>query len=193
MRFLGLGLEDRVPDARTIWLFREKLTTAGAIKTLFERSDAMLRQVGYIAIRCQPDCRAAIKQGRIPQDWKDKPAKLRQKHAMRAGRSSSPRPSHARTVQCRRSILRFRCSDIRTTSRSIAALASSAYGQRQTWLPMRAAICAKACLTRPTRQAPSRSSRDSFQKHSSAQWDAGWRAAGGNEPNKSLFTRVGVS
>jgi hypothetical protein len=24
MRFLGLGLEDRVPDARTIWLFREK-------------------------------------------------------------------------------------------------------------------------------------------------------------------------
>ena len=29
MRFLGLGLEDRVPDARTIWLFREKLTTPG--------------------------------------------------------------------------------------------------------------------------------------------------------------------
>ena len=28
MRFLGLGLEDRVPDARTIWLFREN-TTAG--------------------------------------------------------------------------------------------------------------------------------------------------------------------
>jgi len=26
VRFLGLGLEDRVPDARTIWLFREKLT-----------------------------------------------------------------------------------------------------------------------------------------------------------------------
>jgi hypothetical protein len=29
MRFLGLGLPDRVPDARTIWLFREKLTRAG--------------------------------------------------------------------------------------------------------------------------------------------------------------------
>jgi transposase len=26
MRFLGLGLSDRVPDPRTIWLFREKLT-----------------------------------------------------------------------------------------------------------------------------------------------------------------------
>ena len=26
MRFLRLGLEDRVPDAKTIWLFREQLT-----------------------------------------------------------------------------------------------------------------------------------------------------------------------
>ena len=26
MRFLGLSLSDRVPDARTIWLFREKRT-----------------------------------------------------------------------------------------------------------------------------------------------------------------------
>ena len=25
MRFLGLGFHDRVPDAKTIWLFREQL------------------------------------------------------------------------------------------------------------------------------------------------------------------------
>ena len=42
MRFLGLGLSDRVPDARTIWLFREKLTKAGAIQPLFDRFDAAL-------------------------------------------------------------------------------------------------------------------------------------------------------
>jgi IS5 family transposase len=53
MRFLGLGLEDRVPDARTIWLFREKLTTAGAIKRLFEQFDAMLRRARYIAMSGQ--------------------------------------------------------------------------------------------------------------------------------------------
>ena len=53
MRFLGLSLADRVPDARTIWLFREKLTKAGAIKTLFARFDAMLREVGYIAMSGQ--------------------------------------------------------------------------------------------------------------------------------------------
>ena len=94
MRFLGLSLADRVPDARTIWLFREKLTKADAIKTLFERFDAALRQAGYIAMggqivdasliaapkqRNTEDEKAALKQGRIPETWKAKPAKLRQK------------------------------------------------------------------------------------------------------------------
>ncbi len=50
MRFLGLGLSDRVPDARTIWLFREKLTPAEAIKPLFDRFDAALREAGYVAM-----------------------------------------------------------------------------------------------------------------------------------------------
>ena len=27
MRFLGLGLEDRIPDATTVWLYRERLAT----------------------------------------------------------------------------------------------------------------------------------------------------------------------
>src|ERR1700738_4387756 len=96
MRFLGFGLSDRVPDARTIWLFREKLTKAGAIGPLFERFDATLRQSGDIAMSGQivgasliaaarprprntKDEKKAIKDGRIPDNWKDKPAKLRQK------------------------------------------------------------------------------------------------------------------
>lgn len=94
MRFLGLGLSDRVPDARTIWLFREKLTKAGVIKTLFERFDDAVRGSGYIAMSGQiidaslvaapkqrntDDEKKAIKDGRIPQDWKAKPAKLRHK------------------------------------------------------------------------------------------------------------------
>src|SRR5205807_690207 len=73
-------------DARTIWLFREKLT--GAIKTLFERFDAMLREAGSIAMSGQiGDAsliaapaqyeRRAIKEGRIPDEGKEKPAKLR--------------------------------------------------------------------------------------------------------------------
>jgi len=37
MRFLDLELEDPVPDATTIWLFREALAQAGLIDKLFER------------------------------------------------------------------------------------------------------------------------------------------------------------
>jgi IS5 family transposase len=94
MRFLGLGLSDRVPDARTIWLFREKLTRAGAIRGLFGRFDAVLRSAGYIAMSGQiidaslvaapkqrntEDEKKAIKEGRVPEHWTARPGKLRQK------------------------------------------------------------------------------------------------------------------
>jgi IS5 family transposase len=94
MRFLGLGLGDPVPDANTIWMFREALTKAGATLRLFELFDQQLRAAGYLAMSGQlvdasivaaPKQRntsaekQAIKEGRVPQDWQDKPAKLRQK------------------------------------------------------------------------------------------------------------------
>ena len=36
MRFLGLELEDTVPDAKTLWLYREALGKAGAVEELFD-------------------------------------------------------------------------------------------------------------------------------------------------------------
>ena len=36
MRFLGLDLDQRIPDAKTIWLFRETLTQAQVVEGLFE-------------------------------------------------------------------------------------------------------------------------------------------------------------
>ena len=50
MRFLGLGLEDRVPDAKTVWLYREQLTQAGVIEALFETFDGHLKDQGYLAM-----------------------------------------------------------------------------------------------------------------------------------------------
>lgn len=94
MRFLGLGLADPVPDANTIWTFREALKRAGAVDTLFARFDAMLREAGWLAMggqivdasivaapkqRNTESEKAAIKAGQIPGDWAAKPAKLRQK------------------------------------------------------------------------------------------------------------------
>src|SRR5918992_4045248 len=94
MRFLGLGLGDPVPDANTIWTFREALTKAGAIEHLFTRFDQQLRAQGYlamsgqlvdasiVAVPKQRNTRAkkqAIREGRVPEDWQNKPAKLSQK------------------------------------------------------------------------------------------------------------------
>lgn len=50
MRFLGLSLSDRAPDAKTIWAFSERLTQAGAIEGLFSRFDLALQEAGYIAM-----------------------------------------------------------------------------------------------------------------------------------------------
>ena len=50
MRFLGLGLGDKVPDSKTIWLFREHLTQAGAVENLFARFDKHLSKAGYLAL-----------------------------------------------------------------------------------------------------------------------------------------------
>ena len=49
MRFLDLGLEDPVPDATTIWLFREALIEAQLIDKLFDRFGQHLAAKGYIA------------------------------------------------------------------------------------------------------------------------------------------------
>ena len=94
MRFLDLGLEDGVPDATTIWLFREALVEAGLIDKLFDRFSQHLRVKGYIARggqivdativsapkqRNSKDENEAIKAGKTPGEWEKKPAKNAQK------------------------------------------------------------------------------------------------------------------
>ena len=95
MRFLGLGLQDRVPDAKTIWLYRDALAKSCAMAELLATFDAHLTGAGYAARGGQiidativpvPVDRntkaenAAIKAGEVPQEWQEKPAKLRQKN-----------------------------------------------------------------------------------------------------------------
>jgi len=49
MRFLGLELEDAIPDAKTLWLYREALAKAGAVEELFDLFDGFLKNKGYLA------------------------------------------------------------------------------------------------------------------------------------------------
>jgi len=94
MRFLGLQLEDRVPDAKTVWLFRESQKALGLVDILFVRFNEQLALRGYIArggqvidatfveVPRQRNTREENKQvkaGNTPEEWKDEAAKLRQK------------------------------------------------------------------------------------------------------------------
>lgn len=85
-RFLDLQPEDRVPDAKTLWRFREGLRSATVLDRLFEELLLQIAAEGFIARKGQivdaslvaaPRQRnsreenAQIKQGEVPEDWSE--------------------------------------------------------------------------------------------------------------------------
>ena len=95
MRFLGLSLGDKMPDTKTIWLFRENLTKTDTVRKLFDRFEEMLAPQNIIthtgtivdatfadALR-QRNTREEnkkIKEGKIPKEWlKEKPEVIHKK------------------------------------------------------------------------------------------------------------------
>ena len=95
MRFCGLGPGDAVPDANTLWDFREALIGAGALEALFTRLDRAITEAGYLPMsgqivdatlvsapkqRNREDDKARIKAGESAAAvWPEKPAKACQK------------------------------------------------------------------------------------------------------------------
>mgnify|MGYP002626907890 CR=1 FL=1 len=84
MRFLNLDLKSRVPDAKTIWAFREKLVKAEDGEKFFDIFLEKLEKSGFITKcgsivdatfvevprqRNTPEENAAIKEGRVPEEW----------------------------------------------------------------------------------------------------------------------------
>lgn len=94
-RFAGLSPADRVPDARTLWLFRERLQAIGGADRLFATLMEQIEAAGYHARRGQivdaavvaaPRQRntreenAQIRAGSEPEEWAEQSrAKRRQK------------------------------------------------------------------------------------------------------------------
>ena len=93
-RFVGLGPEEEVPDAKTLWLFRQQLTQAELIDELFERFAQVLNESGYeaqggqiidasiIPVPIQHNSQEEnkqIKAGKQPPEWSDNAHKLSQK------------------------------------------------------------------------------------------------------------------
>lgn len=94
MRFLGLTLSDRVPDEKTIWLFRENLITADLVDKLFDKFLNSLEKANLVGKegrmvdasfveaprqRNSRDENQQIKEGIVPEEWEENPNKLSQK------------------------------------------------------------------------------------------------------------------
>lgn len=94
MRFLGLGLARDVPDARTVWAFREALKTRELHQALFDRFHQALAALGVelksgqimdatlVPVPVQHNRREdndLLKVGALPLHWQDQQAKRRQK------------------------------------------------------------------------------------------------------------------
>jgi IS5 family transposase len=94
MRFLGLTISDTVPDAKTIWNFKNELAKAKVVEKLFSLLDKTLTRRGVIlnkgrlvdasivevtVQRNSRDENQQLNEGIVPEDWKDHENKLRQK------------------------------------------------------------------------------------------------------------------
>ncbi|MFV0392064.1 MAG: IS5 family transposase [Paludibacteraceae bacterium] len=93
-QFLGLSSGDKVPDEKTVWAFREMLTTAGLVEKIFSEFNDYLESKGLImnegkmidaSFTVAPRQRntreenQAIKEGRGDELWNDTPNKKRHK------------------------------------------------------------------------------------------------------------------
>ncbi len=93
-RFLGLAPESPVPDAKTLWLFKESLKKETLDETLFGAFGRYLEELGLTAqqgtvidARIIPvpkqrntlEENQTLKDGLLPSDWVKKPHKLAQK------------------------------------------------------------------------------------------------------------------
>lgn len=91
-RFCGLRHSSTIPDAKTVWVFRERIREAGGAEVLFEGVQRQLRQHGYTARGGQiidatlieapkpvfnKAEKAQLKEAALPSDWT--PAQRRQK------------------------------------------------------------------------------------------------------------------
>jgi IS5 family transposase len=94
MRFLGLHAENRIPDEKTVWAYRETLAEGGHIEDLFERFEEHLQETGYQAKkgmivdatlvevprqRNTKEENEAIKEGKTPETLSENPNVLSQK------------------------------------------------------------------------------------------------------------------
>lgn len=113
---MDIDTSEKVPDAKTIWLFKDMLTKAGGIDQLFAQFNRMLEERGIITHkgtiidatfidaprqRKRRDENQQIKNGEIPEEWQQNPHKMAQKIRMLAEQRNETNPISAARIMSR--------------------------------------------------------------------------------------------
>jgi IS5 family transposase len=136
-RFLGIDPEGRVPDAKTIWSYREQLKELSLLDELFTGLLRQIEEAGYVA-RCgqivdaamvtaprqrnRRDENARIKNGEVPEEWSE--PKRRQKDtqarwARKAGETYYGYKNHINVDVKHKVIRRYAVSDAARNDRQL--------------------------------------------------------------------------
>lgn len=158
MRFLGVELAGNVPDARTVWAFREALKEHGLAEALFDRLNQALADMGielksgqiidatFVAVPIQRNGRednALIKAGAVPMEWGpegDKPNKLAHKDTdarwtKKGGQSHYGYKSHINIDKDTKLIASHACTDASVHDSQVldVVLRSEDVGGKEVW------------------------------------------------------------
>ena len=155
MRFLGLELAGNVPDARTVWAFREALKEHQLVDALFERLNQVLAALGvelksgqiidatFVPVPIQRNGRennALIKANAVPIDWGKTPAKLAQKDidarwTKKGGQNHYGYKNHINIDKATKLIAASSCTDASVHDSQVlnAVLRDEATGGKEVW------------------------------------------------------------
>jgi len=155
MRFLGLELAGTVPDARTVWAFREALKQHHLVDALFDGLNQALAALGvelksgqiidatFVPVPIQRNGRevnALIKENAVPIDWGKTPAKLAQKDidarwTKKGGQSHYGYKNHINIDKDTKLIVASTCTDASVHDSQVldAVLRDEAIGGKEVW------------------------------------------------------------
>ena len=155
MRFLGLELAGNVPDARTVWAFREALKEHHLVDALFDRLNQVLADLGvelksgqiidatFVPVPIQRNGRennALIKANAVPIDWSKTPAKRAQKDinarwTKKGGQSHYGYKNHINIDKDTKLITRHACTDASVHDSQVldAVLRDETTGGKEVW------------------------------------------------------------
>jgi IS5 family transposase len=155
MRFLGLELAGTVPDARTVWTFREALKEHQLVDALFDRLNQALADLGvelksgqiidatFVPVPIQRNGREAnalIKENAVPIAWGTSPAKRAQKDidarwTKKGGQSHYGYKNHINIDKDTKLIAAATCTDASVHDSQVldAVLRDEAVGGKEVW------------------------------------------------------------